>query len=85
MGATPDAEDDDPGSGGESESETDHAAEVEAFLAEVAGAEEGVALEMLAAFEKEQAGAGTKRRTWKQNKDRKLAARKDRRVFDQYE
>ncbi|CAE7224945.1 RE2 [Symbiodinium sp. CCMP2592] len=55
--------------------------QVEAFLTEVDDADEDTALEMLAAFEKEQAAAPEKRRTWKQNKDRKAAAKKDRRVF----
>ena len=55
---------------------------MENFLAEIDDVDEEMALEMLAAFEKEQARPPEKRRTWKQNKDRKAAARKDRRVFN---
>ena len=64
-----------------SEASLEDTERVEAFLAEVSGVEEGVALEMLAAFEKEAGNQPPRRRTWKQNKDRKLAAKKDRRVF----
>ena len=64
-----------------SEASLEDTERVEAFLAEVSGVEEGVALEMLAAFEKETGNQPPRRRTWKQNKDRKLAAKKDRRVF----
>ena len=83
-GVTQDKEDPEAGeddSGDDGEASPGDAAEVEAFLAEVTDVEESVALEMLAAFEKDGSGRGNQRRTWRQNKDRKLAARKDRRVF----
>ena len=77
-GVTQDAEDPEAGeddSGDDGEASPGDAAEVEAFLAEVTDVEESVALEMLAAFEKDGSGRGNQRRTWRQNKDRKLAAR----------
>ena len=63
------------------EDDEDYDEQVETFLAQVDDVDEEVALEMLSAFERDQARAPERRRTWKQNKDRKAAARKDRRVF----
>ena len=65
--AGPEGEDSDP--------DDDEAADekMESFLAEIDDVDEEMALEMLAAFQKEQARSPEKRRTWKQNKDRKAA------------
>ncbi|CAE7481054.1 SRR1, partial [Symbiodinium sp. CCMP2456] len=62
---------------GADEEESDDS-DMENLLAEVDGLDEGDALDVLAAWEK---GRDKPKRTWKENKDRKLAARKDRRVF----
>ena len=66
---------------GDASEDSDYEEQVKAFLAEVDDVDEDLAVEMLSAFEKDQAKAPEKRRTWKQNKKRKAAARKDRRVF----
>ena len=55
--------------------------EVETFLMQVQDVDEQEALMMLAAFEKEQKDKGEKKRTWKANKERKLAVKKDSRTF----
>ena len=78
------AEDSEPGQGTaepESDVEDDYGERADAFLAQIDDVDEDTALEMLNAFEKEDAKTTERRRTWKQNKDRKAAARKDRRVF----
>ncbi|CAE7436187.1 RE1 [Symbiodinium necroappetens] len=78
------AEGSEPGHGAaepESDAEDDYGERADAFLAQIDDVDEDTALEMLNAFEKEDAKTTERRRTWKQNKDRKAAARKDRRVF----
>ena len=61
-----------------SEDEESDDSDLDNFLAEVDGLDESEALDVLAAWEK---GKDKTKRTWRENKERKMAAKKDRRVF----